>query len=222
LHPIQIIATTHSSYVLEELPLEARIQVLNTVNNKQVMQGISAQFALTKMDEGAYPEVDIYVEDEEAKILVEEIIVKYEPTFLNRVKIIPFGAAAVGQALGQMVQGKRFPRASVVILDADLDKSPGCLLLPGDDAPERVIFEQLDNWPQVAQRINRSHSALVDNAKRAMTIPDHHEWIRPVADNLTIGGQELWRAMCSVWVETCTHLNQIAEIIETIRDGLDS
>ncbi len=49
----------------------ARIQVLNTVNNKQVMPGISAQFAVTKMDEEAYPEVDIYVEDEEAKIRVE-------------------------------------------------------------------------------------------------------------------------------------------------------
>jgi len=71
LQQIQIIVTTHSSYVLEELPLEARIQVLNTVNNKQVMPGISAQFAVTKMDEEGYPEVDIYVEDEEAKIRVE-------------------------------------------------------------------------------------------------------------------------------------------------------
>ncbi|RKZ61772.1 MAG: hypothetical protein DRR08_07790 [Candidatus Parabeggiatoa sp. nov. 2] len=44
----------------------------------------------------------------------------------------------MGQALGQMVHGKKFPRASVVILDADLDKSPGCLLLPGYDAPERA------------------------------------------------------------------------------------
>jgi predicted ATPase len=222
LQHLQIIVTTHSSYVLEELPLEARIQVLNTVDGKQIMTGISAQFALTQMDESTYPEVDIYVEDINAKILVEEIIVKYKPNFINRVQIIPFGAASVGQALGKMVYEDKFPRPSIVILDADQNQSAGCLLLPGDDAPERVIFEALDQkkWPLIAQRINRSHSSLVDQAKRALTLPDHHDWIRQIADHLIIGGDELWRAFSSVWVETCTIEEQVAEIIEAIQDSL--
>jgi predicted ATPase len=222
LQKVQIILTTNSSYVLDELPLEARVQVLNSGGGKQVIPGISSEFAFMTMDEVASSSVDIYVEDEEAKILVEEILVKYEPALLNRVQIIPFGAASVGQTLGEMVQAKKFPRASVVILDADLDNSPGCLLLPGDDAPERVIFEDLDeqNWSFMAQKINRSHSTLVDNAKLAMTISEHGEWIRHVAENLAIGSQELWRAMCSIWVETCTTKNQVAEIIKTVREAL--
>jgi hypothetical protein len=34
-----------------------------------------------------------------------------------------------------------------------------------------------------------------------MTTPDHHSWIKLVADRIVIGGHELWRAMCVCWAD---------------------
>lgn len=38
-------------------------------------------------------------------------------------------------------------------------------------------------------------------ALTAMTLPDHHDWNKSVADNIICGGFELWRAMCRTWVQ---------------------
>jgi hypothetical protein len=95
------------------------------------------------MDEEVHPECDLYVEDDRAQLMLQEILVRFAPELLTRVQIVAFGAASVGQALGQMVQAKRFPRPSLVFLDGDQPPSPGCILLPGGDAPERVVFEAL-------------------------------------------------------------------------------
>ena len=137
----QIIFTTHSPYVLEEIPEYGRIYVMNTTAGKQLMTGVSPHFAMTQMDEDRHPEADLYVEDSRAKIMLQEIIGSVDKAMLLRCEIIPFGAASVGMALGQMVSAGRFPRPSLVFLDGDQERTPGCLLLPGDDAPERVVFD---------------------------------------------------------------------------------
>jgi hypothetical protein len=42
---VQIILTTHSPYVIEELPLEARKYILETKTSKEIVSGVSPQFA---------------------------------------------------------------------------------------------------------------------------------------------------------------------------------
>jgi predicted ATPase len=200
---VQFILTTHSPYILNELPIYARIQILNDLGNKRVVHGVSAEFALSQMDEENHPELDIYVEDISAKILLEEIIAHTDLALLTRVQIIPYGAANVGKALGLMKHQQRFPKPTLVFLDGDQDVSDGCLILPGNDAPERVLFDELDSaaWPDVAANISRSHADLVNYAQNAMTLPDHHDWIKSVADNIISGGNDLWRAFCRSWVK---------------------
>ena len=200
---VQFVVTTHSPYVLDELPPEARVHILPTEKGRIVMSGVSPEFALSKMDDERHPEVDIYVEDDRAKIFVEEVIQKHLRDYLLRVDILPYGAASVGKSLGQMKEQKRFKRPTVVILDADQDAAPGCILLPGDDAPERVVFSKLseNGWSGVASRIDRSHSDLADLGTQALTMPDHHDWIRHVADGIVIGGNELWRAMVKAYLD---------------------
>lgn len=202
---LQIIVTTHSPYVLEELPASARIQIVKTAAGKEVVRGVSPEFAMTKMDDEIHPEADIYVEDTEAQILLQEVLANIQRDLLTRIAITPYGAASVGQALGQMVERNRFTRPTAIFLDADQEQVAGCHLLCGDDAPERVVFEALSktNWPGVANRLNRSHADLVDYSQSAMTLPDHHDWIRRVADDLVVGGSDLWRAMCTSYVANC-------------------
>ncbi|MDW6003308.1 ATP-dependent nuclease [Vibrio mangrovi] len=221
---VQFVITTHSPYVLEELPASARVYVFKNGAEKCVVPGVSAQFALSKMDEEIHPEIDVYVEDNTATILIEEIMARKSLGNLSRCLISPFGAASVGKSLGQMVEGNRFSRPTVVILDADQDPAPGCMILPGEDAPERQLFEDLQQiaWQGISPLINRSHSDFVSAAENALTLPDHHEWIKSVADRITIGTEELWRAMCRVWLDSSADETVGDDIIERIDDLLNS
>lgn len=219
---LQIIVTTHSPYILEELPAEARIQVVKSAGGKEVVRGVSPDFAMTKMDEDIHSEADVYVEDPEARILVQEVLADVQRDLLPRVEVTPYGAASVGRALGQMVEGNRFTRPTAVFLDGDQDPAPGCSLLFGDDAPERVVFDALTqhNWPGVAARLSRSHAALVDETQQAMTLPDHHDWIGSVADALVVGGADLWRAMCMSFVSDCLDQPEKERIRNVVLDVL--
>ncbi|MCW3478654.1 hypothetical protein OL229_03605 [Neisseriaceae bacterium JH1-16] len=165
----------------------------------------------------------MFLEDPRAKILLEEILVAHKMEILPRIKLATFGAASVGKALGQMVAQERFPRPTVIFLDGDQEEAVGCHLLPGQDAPEIVVFGGLKDlrWVDVARVVNRSHSDLVDYAEDAMTQPDHHRWPGIVADRLIVGGDELWRAMCRVWVANNISQDTANRIVESIDSLLD-
>jgi hypothetical protein len=217
---LQIILSTHSPYVLDELPSEARLYVWESAAGRAVIKGVSPQFAMTKMDLEPHPECDVYVEDERAETMLREIIVKAAPELVARCLIVPFGAASVGQSLGIMANGNRFPRPTCVFLDADQEASTGCTILPGGDAPERVVFEALKQkgWPTIATRVGRSHSNVVDACERAMTADDHHEWVRLAADVLVLGGGHLWQALCAEWATEILDAAEAQRITDAIKE----
>ena len=203
---IQIIISTHSPYILEELPPEARMYILVSQGTKKIIPGVSPEFALTKMDDDAHPECDLYVEDKAAQIMLGEILSHHHKELFPRCAIIPFGAASVGYALGQMVNAGRFPRPSCVFLDGDSAAGTGCVLFPGGDAPERVVFNSLRSRTQrfgdVWSHIARDLSAVDDACTAAMTLSDHHDWVAFAANQLMCGGDTLWQAMCAEWAKT--------------------
>ncbi len=202
---LQIVVTTHSPYILAELPPEGRIYIIDGIGGKNIVTGVSPDFAMTRMDEEHHPECDIYVEDNRAAILISEIVFSFEKELLPRVKIIPYGSASVGNALGLMAHQNRFPRPSLVYLDGDQSPSTGCIVIPGDDAPERIVFSDLQasGWPDVSTRIGRGASETIDFLNKAMTLSDHHDWVREAADKLIIGGDVLWQALCASWAQKC-------------------
>lgn len=197
----QIILSTHSPYILEELPLKARNYILETGRTKEIVTGVSPQFAMTKMDDEPHPQCELFVEDEGAKTMLAEILSAKCREVFPLCQIIPYGAANLGMALGQMVKAKRFPRPTVVFLDGDNDAATGCEVLPGNDAPERVVFNSLrrrsDSWGSVWTRIGRDLSSTVDACERAMLLGDHHDWVNYAANQLRVGGITLWHAMCA-------------------------
>lgn len=218
---VQIILTTHSPYILEELPPQARMYILETEDSREIVSGISPQFAMTKMDDEVYPECDLYVEDKRAKIMLEELLAFHGKDVFPRCSAIPFGTASVGHALGHMVTNKRFRRPTRVFLDGDNAEAPGCILLPGSDAPERVVFNSLqeNNWRDVWTRIQRDISEVADSCKSAMTLQDHHEWVTHAASRLICSGDTLWQAMCAEWAK---HLpkHEADKVTNPIRDAL--
>jgi len=218
----QIIISTHSPYILEELPLSARIYILETDDGKEIVNGVSPQFAMTKMDDERHPECELFVEDQKAGVLLSEILSRHAKEIFIRCSIIPYGASNLGIALGHMVASNRFPRPTRIFLDGDQAASEGCVLLPGGDAPERVVFQELraKGWRNLWTRIGRDISFVSDECARAMTLADHHEWVRSAANQLMCGGDVLWQAMCCEWAELCK-IERIQYIIDDVQDALD-
>lgn len=221
---IQIILTTHSPYILDELPPEARIYLMDGAGGKTAVVGVSPEFAMTRMDDEQHPECDLYVEDNRAATLLSEILVASDRDLLSRAKLIPYGAASVGMALGIMASQNRFPRPSLVFLDGDQAAAPGCIILPGEDAPERVVYEGLQgqNWPGVAERIARGPAETIDALNNAMALANHHDWVKYSGDRLTLGGDILWQALASSWASNCATQEQLQAIAQIVRDALDA
>jgi predicted ATPase len=217
----QIIVSTHSPYILEELPLSARIYILETEGRKEIVNGVSPQFAMTKMDDEPHPECELYVEDPRAMVWLGEILSRHAKELFVRCSIIPYGAANLGVALGQMVQARRFRRPTRVFLDGDQGEAAGCIVLPGGDAPERVVFNSLKrhSYRNLWTRIGRDISGVTDACNSAMTLTDHHEWVRMAANQLMCGGEALWSAMCAEWAEIIP-LSEVRYITESIADAL--
>lgn len=222
INELQIIMTTHSPYVLEELPEQARAQILQNGPSREIVYGVSPSFAMTKMDDVRQYECDVYVEDKRAAALVTEIFAKFERDLVDKCRVTPYGAASVGQALGIMVAESRFAVPTCVFLDGDQSESNGCLLLPGGDAPERVVFEGLQGqqWSGVSERVARDYPSVSDACNSAMTLSNHHDWVQQAAQALALGGDILWQAMCSAWVEHCANLPEAQLLVQAVSDTL--
>ncbi|PKN86608.1 MAG: AAA family ATPase [Deltaproteobacteria bacterium HGW-Deltaproteobacteria-1] len=220
---LQIILTTHSPYILEELPLNGRLYIINE-EEKTVVRGVSPEFAMTKMDEETYPECDVYVEDRRSAALLTEMLARYSKESVLRCGFISFGSAQVGCSLGQMIVKHCFPRPSCVFLDGDQAPADGCNILPGEDAPERVVFTGLEikKWEGVAERIGRPYSEVADACKKAMAANDHKSWVRLVADTIVVGSDSLWEALCFCWVASVFPSDDARKTIRPIEDCLTS
>ncbi|MBO4120303.1 AAA family ATPase [Cupriavidus gilardii] len=221
---LQIILTTHSPYVLGELPPEARIQILNGTTGRTIVAGVSPEFAMTRMDEEQHPECDLYVEDDRAGAMLKEILVRGNPALVHRSMIIPYGAASVGYALGIMASQNRFPRPSCVFVDGDQEERPGCMVLPGGDAPERVVFEALSeaDWPDLSTRLSRGFADVADSCHGAMASADHHTWVNTAANRLLVSSSVLWHAMCATWAANCLSDADAARILRVVEAKLEN
>jgi hypothetical protein len=151
-----------------------------------------------------------------------EILAAHAKALVQRCQIIPYGAASVGRALGIMVSQNRFPRPSCIFIDGDQGSPAGCINLPGEDPPERVVFAALKqmNWGKLAEHTGRPYADLVDACTRAMAFSDHHEWVRHAATELVLGGGMLWQMLCAEWATTCLSAAEAKKIVQAIEDAL--
>lgn len=219
---IQFIISTHSPYVLDEIVPEGRLLILDSPRGKTTVSGVSSEFAMTAIDDEPHPECDVYVEDCVAKILVLEAVLHVDKSMAKRIAITPFGKASVGSSLGIMLSENRFSRPTVIFLDGDQRATPGVHILPGEDAPEQVIFRALKegNWPDIATRLDRSFSEMADVLEASMLLPDHHLWLVNASDQLFTSSKALWHAMCAAWIKKCASEQDIAAIVTPIQEAL--
>lgn len=86
----QIICTTHSKEIFESLPDEARFFVESVSGKTKITAGISPEFAFSKMGAVVQKELNIFVEDEVARTLVQSAL---PSSMRSRVDIRVIGSA---------------------------------------------------------------------------------------------------------------------------------
>lgn len=203
----QIIVSTHSPYVLEELPPEARVLLVPTAEGPNVVYGASPEFSLTRLDEMVHPEAYLYVEDRNAETWTREILARHPEgaDLLARIRISPVGPDNVVRVMGQIADQGKLHHPGLGVLDGDQAESQGCVRLPGDDVPERVVFLGLKakNWGALHERFGIGAGDLHNYLDDAVLSPDFHRWPALVGDRVLKSSTSVWEVMATEWCRVC-------------------
>jgi predicted ATPase len=216
----QILVSTHSPYILEELPPEARVLLVPTKEGPSVLYGISPEFALTRIDDFVHPEAYIYVEDRTAEILVREIIARHPrgASILSRIRIASVGPANVVQIMGGLSLGAKLPHPGLGVLDGDQSAAPGCVVLPGKDAPERVVFLGLKakSWAKLHERFGMGAGDLHTYLDDAILDPNFHKWPSLVGDRMIKSGVSIWETVVNEWCKECLSVEDRDQFVASV------
>lgn len=221
----QIVVSTHSPYVLEQLPQEARVLLVPGNQGTNVIYGASVEFAMSRMDDPVHPEMAVYVEDREAEIWLREILVSDENNsqIVDRIDICPVGPANVVQTMGVLGAERRLPNPkNLAVLDGDKEPSKGCIVLPGTFAPEIVVYNDLraKNWADLPERIGIGAGTLFADLEDIMTDPDHHNWNKKLGDKVRKSHVSVWETLVAEWVRTCLSDDDRERIYRSVEDVL--
>lgn len=205
---VQVILSTHSPYILEELPPEARILLIPGPSGVNVIYNSTPEFALSRIDDPIHPEMAIFVEDKESGVWLREILVSdvTKENIVERISINPVGPANVVQMLGNLAANNRLPqKKGLGVLDGDKSNSDGCILLPGPDAPERKIYLDLKNknWADIPERFGVGAGTMLSYLEDTILLPDHHKWNAFLGDKLRKSSQSVFDILCNSWCKHC-------------------
>jgi len=198
--------------------------LLPGINGLNIVYGISPEFAMSYIDESVHPELHLFVEDKEANTLLRDIIASHNEgsVLLPRLSFSNVGPANVVKVMGELGSNHKLPYKSIGVLDGEMEESPGCIILPGKDAPERVIFNQLRiaNWENLPERFGIGAGQLFTIFEDAMFHPDHHEWTSIIGNRTRMSSNRVWEIMAKEWCTICLSDADRDRIIQQIKDRL--
>lgn len=222
---VQFILSTHSRFILEELPSEARVLILPLSDgSRDVVYDVSPEFALNSIDDIEHPDVYIFVEDNEASIWLTEIIrsdTQDGESLNRRISIKEVGPSNVVEILGDLSSNKRLPYKSISVIDGDYSGLRS-IKLPGTLAPEKVVFQGLKEkgWNNLDYRFGIGAGTLFKYLDDAMLLPDHHDWTAYVGDNVKKSKDTVWVILTEEWCKQCLEEQDRKDIINRIKAEL--
>ena len=188
----QIIFTTHSEYVLDNLPKLARVLVeRHSADSHRSHHGPTTRQAMYAMVGDARPEITIYVEDDFARSVVRGCL---SGETRRRVRVVPIGdgARVVEQLAVHLRTG--FEGLALCLLDGDSQQrdvrrwaqsanlpedDSRILRLPGDGIPpEKWVLEALqfdDCLNQLAEALKLDRDELVNQLNELSNLHDPHD-----------------------------------------------
>lgn len=160
----QFIITTHSSSILASVHPESRLFIDKEGENNVIIQNISINEALSRMDSESYPLINVYVEDTISRKIVEKAIgtlVVSKPKINKMINIVEVGSASQTydyfKTKQKIYQKERINCGYACILDGDMREiksHDGQLKYPTEDllffhhsnfSPEKMLVEAYSN-----------------------------------------------------------------------------
>ncbi|MBD5560341.1 MAG: AAA family ATPase [Clostridia bacterium] len=223
---LQIILSTHSAFVLQELPPIARVMLVPLHHGLDVVYEVSPDFALSQMDEEKHPDLRIYLEDSESEAMFWEILQKDRDAMAQltkRIETHSVGTASVVETLDRLGRENRLGFPGMGVLDADKAYASDTLTLPGSQAPEREVLGALKgkNWPGLPERFGIGAGRLFKYFDDALLLPDHHKWTAYIGDQVGMSQDVVWKILLEEWRKTCLSEEEAARLIDTVRQHLD-
>lgn len=225
---LQIILSTHSPFVLDELPPVARIMLVELSDKKDIVYGVSSTYALATIDEKEHPELYVYIEDEEAYELFWAIL-KFDKDrygeYSKKILTQPVGSYSIVKMFYELEKTHELPYKSIAIVDGDKrEEVKGCLAFPTDMAPEKAVFGGLKDkdWNNLDDRFGVGAGILFKVLDETVLIPDHHEWTTYVGDAIKKSKSYVWSVMVDEWCKQCLGVQEINEFIQHVANKLDN
>jgi hypothetical protein len=218
---LQVILSTHSPYVLSELPRDARILLARTTDGIEIVYGPSVELCLSEIDDKLYSELDIMVEDNESKVIVTELVRNYAPEIHQKIRIIPVGPYNVVDTLDRLDKEEKIPYNLLGIIDGD-QEAKSAIKLPGKFAPEKQIIQDVSSKSvdKLAQVMILNRSLVEKEIIEVQTVIDYHEWLARLGDRFNVSPIILWNNLVSVWVKDCLPRDEALKLTDAIKDRL--
>lgn len=238
---IQVICTTHSKQILECLPEDARFFVESVNGKTKITEGISPEFAFQKLGAIGDRELTIFVEDQVAKALLEEVL----PADLrNRsvIKVIGSAAAIARQLAASYVREDE--KKVIAIFDGDQKANQKANIqhagsmaentseafkkwfgqrigyLPGDTWPEAWMIQRCAEYPDyVADSFSVDTDSVPDLMEYSLQAGKHNEFYE-LANHVGLGKEDCLRRLSQVVRKTSPECFE--ESLDLVRCHLDA
>lgn len=233
----QVICTTHSKQIFQCLPDDARFFIESNGGKTKITPGVSAEFAFSKMGAIGEKELEVFVEDPVAKVLIETIL---DGNTRGRINVTRIGSAgAVARQLAafyvrdnrinilaifdgdqKILQQKNIEHAKSMAERAeDMDKwlHERISYLPGNTWPEAWLLHKCTEVP------DELGAALGVDANRAMAIVEYslqagkHEEFTEMGEQVNLDAERCLILTCGVVSKCFPHeFNEIRNTINKI------
>lgn len=244
----QIIITSHSEHVIDNLPRESRILLKKTGSSHIPNYNVSTRYALGELSETAQPELKIFCED----LLCKRIIQNTLPSDLRRAtSIIAAGSDSelLNHAWAHTISGEK--HKTLVIWDGEVTFKKikgwyntvnskndtynhkhktkslvniGFIKLPGSTPPEPWIIEKIESSTVAVERIKERFqlpysSTVNDILESAKINPDHHNLFYNFQEYLQIPEEEIQSYITQLISELFRdELSHITDYVKTLID----
>lgn len=203
----QIICTTHSKEIFECLPYDARLYIECVNGNTRIIEGMSSEYAFSKMAASSSDELDIYVEDDVVKLSILSLL---NAELRTRVNVRSIGSAtALARQLAALYVREE-ERPVLAIFDGDQkDKEHDNLshakkmaektdknfdkwfldhieYFPGNTWPEAwIVNKGLECIDEISQLMRADSDLMIDTLKDGLNAGKHNE-IYKISESMNV------------------------------------
>ncbi|MFA5856901.1 MAG: AAA family ATPase [Candidatus Pacearchaeota archaeon] len=211
---IQFILTTHSPTIIDHSDEPSRILILSDTNgNVSCFNNCSKYLAKDILGSFNKDFVEILVEDQKSKTLLETIISKKDPKILKHLIINPIGSDTYIKQAG-IICKKLELNNTFGILDGDSDLGEDIdnftLKLPWEEPPEKFIMNfSLSKVQEISKYTQLDYEFVKKAFEDNKLLSDFHEWFTKISEELGQDKNYLWIVLIKLWFEENKNTNEM-------------